>query len=107
MIIADARERAVFQPDKMGKSGLAQGDHLYAGLNALEPGQEHAAHIHADQDKLYVILQGEAVVTLDGEVAQIGVGGVILANAGVPHGIRNPGPDRLIVLVVFSPPPKR
>ena len=107
MIIADARKNAVFQAEKMGKSGLAQGDHLYAGLNAFEPGQEHAAHIHADQDKLYAVLQGEAEVTLDGEAARIGTGGVVLAKAGVPHGIRNPGPDRLIVLVVFSPPPKR
>lgn len=107
MIITDARTRAVFHPDKMGKSSLAEGEHLYAGLNAFEPGQQHAAHIHPDQDKLYTVLEGEAEVTLDTQTERIGPGAVVLAPAGVPHGIRNPGPARLIVLVVFSPPPQR
>jgi quercetin dioxygenase-like cupin family protein len=107
MIIAEPRPRAVFQAEKMGKSSLAQGAHLYAGLNAFEPGQEHAAHTHADQDKLYCVLDGEAEVTLDTQTERIGPGAVVLAQAGVPHGIRNPGPARLLVLVVFSPPPKR
>jgi mannose-6-phosphate isomerase-like protein (cupin superfamily) len=29
-----------------------------------------------------------------------------LAAAGVEHALRNPGPGRMVVLVVFSPPPK-
>jgi quercetin dioxygenase-like cupin family protein len=107
MIIADPRPHAVFQPEKMGKSSLAQGEHLYAGLNAFEPGQEHAAHTHADQDKLYCVLEGEAEVTLGSQTERVRLGAVVLAKAGVPHGIRNPGPARLLVLVVFSPPPKR
>lgn len=107
MIIPDARSLAVFQPQKMGRSSLAQGEHLYAGLNAFEPGQEHAAHIHADQDKLYCVLEGEAEVTLDAASERVSAGAVVLAKAGAPHGIRNPGPARLVVLVVFSPPPKR
>jgi quercetin dioxygenase-like cupin family protein len=107
MIIADPRLQAVFQTQKMGKSTLARGEHLYAGLNAFEPGQEHAAHTHADQDKLYCVLEGEAEVTLDSRTDRVGTGAVVFAAAGVPHGIRNPGPGRLLVLVVFGPPPKQ
>lgn len=107
MIVADARTRAVFSAEKMGKSRLAEGTHLYAGLNAFEPGQKHAAHVHADQDKLYVVLEGEAEVALGETTERVGTGGVVLARAGVPHGIANPGPERLVVLVVFGPPPKR
>lgn len=107
MIIRDPKALALFQPGKMGKSTLAQGDYLYAGLNAFEPGQEHAPHVHADQDKLYTVLEGEAEVSLEGATDQVGPGAVILARAGVPHGIRNVGAGRLLVLVVFSPPPKR
>jgi quercetin dioxygenase-like cupin family protein len=55
---------AKFAPDKMGKSTLAQGDFLLAGLNSFEPGQEHASHAHAGQDKLYVILEGSGVVRI-------------------------------------------
>jgi len=107
MIFSDPRVHAVFHTDRMGKSFLSQGNYLYAGLNSLEPGQEHAAHVHPDQDKLYVVLQGVADVTVGNESSRLGTGAVVLATAGVSHSIKNPGPERLIVLVVFSPPPRK
>ena len=39
------------------------------------------------------------------ETSTVERGDIALAPAGVPHALRNPGPDRLVVLVVFSPPP--
>ena len=105
MIIADPGTRAAFHPDKMGKAELARGRHLFCGLNAFEPGQEHASHVHADQDKLYVVVEGEGDVTVGEDHRRIGPGDVALAPAGVPHGMRNPGPERLIVMVEMGPPP--
>ncbi|HUQ91618.1 MAG TPA: cupin domain-containing protein [Bryobacteraceae bacterium] len=105
MIFRNAAQNARFAPDKMGKASLAGGKHLYSGLNCFEPGQEHKAHTHADQDKLYVVLQGSGIATVGEEVSPVEVGDVVLAGAGVIHGMRNPGPERLVVLVVFSPPP--
>ena len=60
---------AHFAPDKMGKSTVMRGDFLFVGLNAFEPGQEHAPHVHEGQDKLYFILEGTGVVHI-GEQAQ-------------------------------------
>lgn len=51
---------ASFSPQKMGKTTIAQGDFLFAGLNCFEPGQEHAPHAHEGQDKLYVISKAPA-----------------------------------------------
>jgi quercetin dioxygenase-like cupin family protein len=107
MIVKGAAAQAQFSPEKMGKVSLAAGSHLYAGLNCFEPGQEHSAHVHADQDKLYVVLEGEGEASVGGERTAVAAGDVVLAAAGVPHGLRNPGPGRLTVLVVFGPPPKK
>lgn len=106
MIIKRAASLAQFSPEKMGKASVAAGAHLYAGLNCFEPGQEHKAHVHADQDKLYVVLEGSGQATVGPETAQVESGDVVLARAGVPHAMRNNGAGRLVVLVVFGPPPK-
>src|SRR5215510_10033815 len=106
MIIRNAAALARFNAEKMGKVSLAAGDHLYAGLNCFERGQEHKAHTHGDQDKLYVVLEGSGDATVGEEKATVQTGDVILARAGITHSMRNPGPGRLVVMVVFAPPPK-
>lgn len=105
MVIRKIASHAVFQAEKHGKSNLVRGEHLFAGLNTFEPGQVQAVHAHAGQDKLYYIVEGEAIVDVGGEESHAGPTDLILAASGVPHGIRNPGPGRLVVMVVFGPPP--
>jgi quercetin dioxygenase-like cupin family protein len=106
-IVRAAAGQAQFSPDRMGKVSLAAADHLYAGLNCLLPGQQHQAHTHAGQDKMYVVLDGAGEVQLGEELSAVTAGDLILAPAGVLHGIRNTGVGPLVVLVVFSPPPVR
>jgi quercetin dioxygenase-like cupin family protein len=105
MIIRAAAGQAEFNDAKMGKLTLASGAHLHAGLNCFLPGQEHKAHVHADQDKLYVVLDGAGIATVGDEVKQVSEGDVIFAPAGVPHGMKNDSPSPLTVLTVFAPPP--
>jgi len=93
---------AKFAPDKMGKSTLAQGDFLFAGLNSFESGQEHAPHIHDRQDKLYLVLEGSGIVQIGDEAMLLTAGDAAFAPAGAMHSIRNPGPERLIVMAVLS-----
>jgi quercetin dioxygenase-like cupin family protein len=105
MIFRNPAAGAVFNPAKMGKVTLGSSARLFAGLNCFEPGQEHHAHVHADQDKLYVVLEGEAEVVIGEDRSALSPGGAALAPAGVSHALKNAGPGRLVVLVVFSPPP--
>lgn len=107
MLIKKVSTLAQFSPAKMGKSTLAQGDFLFAGLNSFEPGQEHALHSHAGQDKLYVVLEGTGVVQVGEESDTLTVGDAAFAPSGVPHAIRNPGPARLVVMAVLAPPPPK
>jgi quercetin dioxygenase-like cupin family protein len=107
MILNNIAAHAEFGESKMGKVALAKGEHLYAGLNCFLPGQEHAAHVHANQDKLYVVVEGRGEASVGDETHTVEAGGMVFAPAGTPHGMRNTGETNLVVLVVFSPPPTK
>jgi quercetin dioxygenase-like cupin family protein len=106
MFVKNASAQALFSPGKMGKSTLASGDFIFAGLNAFEPGQEHAPHAHAGQDKLYVVLEGSGEVRIGEATETLSAGDVAFAPSGVMHSVRNTGAGRLVILAVLSPPPK-
>ncbi|MCY4024388.1 MAG: cupin domain-containing protein [Anaerolineaceae bacterium] len=91
--------------DRHYKTTLFSGDRMMVGLNCLEPGQEQAVHDHSDQDKVYQVLEGEGLFSVAGEERYAGVGSVVWALAGVPHGVRNEGAERLTLLVCIAPPP--
>ena len=107
MIVKNFAELAIFSQEKMAKIDVARGETLFAGLNCFEPGQQHAAHAHAGQDKLYVVLEGEAEIQVGDETQLVSAGGGAFAPSGVMHSVRNCGDKRLIVLAVLAPPPAR
>ena len=89
----------------MGKATLFQSDRLLVGLNAFEPGQEHKLHAHAGMDKVYHVLAGRGVFLLKGREEPMEAGVMLVAPDGVPHGIRNTGEERLLVLAILAPSP--
>jgi mannose-6-phosphate isomerase-like protein (cupin superfamily) len=105
MFVKKVAGLATFSPDKMTKSSVAKGDFLFAGLNSFEPGQEHALHAHAGQDKLYFILEGSGIVQVGEQTESLSEGDAAFAPSGIPHSIRNPGPGRLVVMAILAPPP--
>ena len=98
-------DHAVFSPTKMGKSTLFTSRNVLVGLNAFEPGQEHGLHAHAGQDKVYLVLRGTGVFLLEGRELPMTTGDLLVAPEGVPHGVRNTGSERLLVLAVLTPAP--
>lgn len=99
------KDLAKFQADRMVKVALARTDRALLDLYCLGPGQEQKPHAHADQDKIYVVLEGRARVVLDGREEHLEAGEAAVAPAGAEHGIANPGPAPLLALVVVTPPP--
>jgi mannose-6-phosphate isomerase-like protein (cupin superfamily) len=96
---------AVYDQAKMGKSTLFQSERLLVGLNAFEPGQEHKLHAHAGLDKVYHVLAGSGLFLLEGREVPMRAGDLLIAPAEVPHGIRNTGGVRLLVLAILAPSP--
>jgi mannose-6-phosphate isomerase-like protein (cupin superfamily) len=91
----------------MGKATLFESARLLVGLNAFEPGQKHALHAHAGQDKVYHVLEGEGLFLLEGRELPMKSGDLLVAPEGVPHGVRNTGPARLLLLAILAPSPSR
>lgn len=99
------QEHGVFHPDKMGKSTLFQSPRLLVGLNAFEPGQEHRLHAHTGMDKVYHVVAGRGRFLLEDRELPMRTGDMLIAPEGVPHGIRNDGEERLLVVAILAPSP--
>ena len=74
-------------------------------MNAFEPGQEHALHAHAGQDKVYHVIEGEGLFLLEGRELAMKAGDLLVAPEGLAHGVRNTGSGRLLVLAILAPAP--
>lgn len=99
------QDHAVYAPDKMGKSTIFRSERITVGLNSFEPGQEHKLHAHEGIDKLYHVLEGTGLFLLQEEDIPMEAGLMLVAPSEVPHGIRNTGQGRLLVLAVLAPSP--
>jgi mannose-6-phosphate isomerase-like protein (cupin superfamily) len=96
---------AEWNADKMGKTTIFESSRVLVGLNAFEPGQSHALHAHAGMDKLYFVVDGEGLFLLADRELPMRAGELLVAPEGVPHGVRNTGKSRLLVLAVLAPAP--
>jgi mannose-6-phosphate isomerase-like protein (cupin superfamily) len=98
-------DHAAFQDGKMARYRLAATDRLHADLYCLRPGQSQAAHVHGGQDKLYVGIEGRARIRVGPEADWLEPGVLVVAPAGVEHGLENPTEEPCVALVVVVPPP--
>jgi quercetin dioxygenase-like cupin family protein len=98
-------DHAVWRVDKIGKTTLFESARLLVGLNAFEPGQSHALHAHAGMDKVYQVVEGEGMFLLEDRDLPMKTGDVLVAPDGVPHGVKNTGTGRLLVLLILAPSP--
>lgn len=100
-------EHAIYSDQKMGKTTIFESSRLLVGLNAFEPGQDHALHAHAGQDKVYHVVEGDGLFLLANQELPMTAGDLLVAPEGVPHGIRNSGRGRLLVLAILAPAPHK
>jgi len=100
------REHVGSQAEKFYKTTLWQGDHLMIGLNCLEPGQTQQVHAHDGADKFYFVLEGHGKFTVGDSEMEVDNGSLVVAPAGIPHGVTNNGSVSLSLLVTIAPPVK-
>jgi len=97
--------RVAFAPEKMKKVGLVDTPNLFCDAYCFEPGQEQAGHRHAVGDKLYYVVSGTGRIRVGTEERDVRPGDLVCAPAGEDHAVRNPGPERLALLVMMAPKP--
>tara|TARA_R110000851_G_scaffold312195_1_gene472684 strand:+ start:229 stop:570 length:342 start_codon:yes stop_codon:yes gene_type:complete len=66
----------------------------------IKPNQAPSYQFHYQRDEVWVITQGEALLTLDDEQRTVGTGNVIVVPVGMRHRIRNTGTNDLIFIEV-------
>ena len=101
----DVRQKAVFSAEKMRKNNLFDSERMFCDVYCFEPGQEQTPHAHAGSDKIYFVLEGAADIRIGDETRRLEAGCIAHAPPGVAHGVVNPGPGRLALLVFMAPKP--
>lgn len=94
-----------FDEARMAKIALATTSRCQLDLYCVAPGQSQRSHTHGDQDKIYCVLEGSGRFSLGGREERLAKGEVLVAEAGVEHGLVNDGNEPMLVLVVVTPPP--
>lgn len=75
-------------------------------LGVVEPGGLAERHTHEVEQAMYV-LDGRALVEVDGEARECGPGTACFFPPGVAHRVESLGPGPLRALVIYSPPLER
>lgn len=94
-----------FSSEKMKKNNLFQTPRFFCDVYGFEPGQVQKGHVHGEQDKIYIVLDGQGTFQVGGEERVLGPGQAVMAPAGAEHGVRNHTQQRLSVLVFVAPNP--
>jgi mannose-6-phosphate isomerase-like protein (cupin superfamily) len=69
----------------------------------LAPGQKTQRHYHARTEEIYVLLEGEGQMEVEGERGPVGPGDAVLIPAGARHEL-TAGPDGVRFLCCCAPP---
>ena len=102
---ATIRDRIAFSSEKMKKCNIFDSEKMFCDVYCFESGQEQKAHAHPESDKIYYVIEGAGEIRIGDETRRLKAGELAHAAPGVPHGVVNPGPDRLTILVFMAPKP--
>lgn len=92
-----------FSSEKMKKNNIFQTERFFCDIYCFEPGQDQKGHVHRDQDKVYIVLEGQGTFQLGAEQRVLVAGQGTMASAGEEHGVKNHTSGRLKVLVFVAP----
>jgi quercetin dioxygenase-like cupin family protein len=83
-----------------GNSGSARIDFR---ISRYAPAAHVAEHAHQVQEQIYYVLEGEGVLTVDGEPRLMRAHDYVYLPPGVRHGFTNTGLESLVFFVVTTP----
>ena len=105
-LVKDANAIVGGAAEKMRKANLFETARFFLDVYVLAPGQAQTPHAHAASDKVYAVLSGAGTIRVGTERFQVRPGHAVLCPAGQEHGVENPGPEDLRLVVFMAPHPK-
>ena len=71
----------------------------FLNYTVLPPETSIGLHTHGNDEEIYIVLEGEGQMSLDGAIFPVQAGSVILNRPYGSHGLKNTGSDEMKVLV--------
>ena len=105
MKVISLSEYQQFTSEKMKKNNIFQTPRFFCDVYCFEPGQEQKGHVNGEQDKMYLVLEGQGTFKVGSKEHVLGPGQGTMAPAGEEHGVVNHTNARLRVLVFVAPNP--
>lgn len=81
-------------PDHLGGKTISHG-----GIYVFEPGETahpEPRHVHEDADEVFIFVQGQGIVPVDGVDYPVVTGDVVIVEAGEDHHTRSSEDDPLV-----------
>ena len=78
-------------------------ENLQVNHGTLKAGCSTPGAVHEDQDEVYVVLRGGAILTLDQAQHEVGPGSVVFIPAGVFHALDNEGNTEDLEIITVWP----
>ena len=83
---------------------LQETDRSQTAVMTIGPGRDAGPEEVHDADQIIYVVEGEAIVRVEGAEHQAKAGACVLIPAGVRHHVKNPGAAPLFFLTVYAPP---
>ena len=83
---------------------LQETERTQTAVMTIASGQDGGPEETHAGDQVVFVVEGEAIVTVEGTVHQARAGACVLIPAAALHHVRNPGPLPLFFLTVYAPP---
>ena len=105
MTVISLADFQTFSTEKMRKHNVFETPNFFCDVYCFDPGQEQKRHLHAEQDKVYLVLEGQGTFRVGEQEQVLGPGQGTMAPAGEEHGVLNHSGSRLRLLVFMAPNP--
>ena len=83
---------------------LQQTERTQTAVMTIAPGRDGGLAETHPGDQVVFVVEGEAIVTVEGTAHQARAGACVLIPAGALHHVRNPGSQPVFFLSVYAPP---
>jgi mannose-6-phosphate isomerase-like protein (cupin superfamily) len=83
---------------------LQQTERSQTAVMTIGPGQDAGPEETHDGDQIVYIVEGTAIVRVEGDAHEASPGACVLIPAGARHHVRNPGVAPLFFLTIYAPP---
>ncbi len=92
-----------YQEGQVVSRTLAQNPAVSITLFSFDQGEEISTH-SSDGDAMVTVLEGDAQITIGGQVHSVTQGQTIVMPAGIPHAVAAEKPFKMLLTVIFPYP---